>query len=200
MPRRSQLDRTRDTRDRLERAGRELFAERGFAAVAAETIVATAGVTRGALQYHYGDKQGLFVAVLEQLERENTEELIATMAAVPPSDDPMTGLRAGLDAFLTICRRPEMVRIALSDAPAVLGWNAWRELEARFGLGVIVAQLEALRSLGLLSDAPVRMLAQLVLSAVIEAGLIVAHAEDQAAAHAQALDALVLLMAGLLRG
>ncbi|SLJ57758.1 Uncharacterised protein [Mycobacteroides abscessus subsp. abscessus] len=43
------------------------------------------------------------------------------------------------------------------------------------------------------------MLAQVVLSAVTEAGMIVAHSEDQATAHAQALDALVLLIGGLLR-
>ncbi|MFC8528174.1 TetR/AcrR family transcriptional regulator [Nocardia sp. NPDC057227] len=201
MPRRSQLDRTRSTRGRLEEAGRALFAEHGFGAVSAEQIVATAGVTRGALQYHYGDKRGLFVAVLERLEQDNTDELVAAIAGAPPSADPMVGLRAGLDAFLRICRRPEMVRIALSDAPAVLGWDAWRELEAKHGLGLIVLQLEAARATGLLApDAPVRMLAQLVLSAVTEAGMIVAHAEDPGTAHDRALDALVLLLAGLLRG
>ncbi|VFA94850.1 Potential acrAB operon repressor [Nocardia farcinica] len=199
MQRRSQLDRTRSTRGQLEQAARELFAERGFTAVSAEEIVAAAGVTRGALQYHYGDKRGLFVAVLEQLERENSAELAAAMAAVPPSNDPMAGLREGLDIFLRICRRPEMVQIALSDAPAVLGWHAWRDFEVRYGLGLLIEQFEAARSLGLLADAPVRMLAQVVLSAVTEAGMIVAHSEDQATAHAQALDALVLLIGGLLR-
>ncbi|WP_174552864.1 hypothetical protein [Nocardia harenae] len=83
--------------------------------------------------------------MLEQLERDNTDELVAAIAGAPPSADPMAGLRAGLDAFLRICRRPEMVRIALSDAPAVLGWDAWRELEAKYGLGPIVVQLEAAR-------------------------------------------------------
>ncbi|MBF6068208.1 TetR/AcrR family transcriptional regulator [Nocardia farcinica] len=199
MQRRSQLDRTRSTRGQLEQAARELFAERGFTAVSAEEIVAAAGVTRGALQYHYGDKRGLFVAVLEQLERENSAELAAAMAAVPPSNDPMAGLREGLDTFLRICRRPEMVQIALSDAPAVLGWHAWRDFEVRYGLGLLIEQFEAARSLGLLADAPVRMLAQVVLSAVTEAGMIVAHSEDQATAHGQALDALVLLIGGLLR-
>ncbi|WP_040795132.1 TetR/AcrR family transcriptional regulator [Nocardia higoensis] len=199
MQRRNQLDRTRDTRGRLEQAARRLFTEHGFAAVSAEEIVAEAGVTRGALQYHYADKRGLFVAVLEQLEQENSAELAAAMAATPPSDDPMAGLRAGLNTFLRICRRPEMVQIALSDAPGVLGWHAWRDFEVRYGLGLLIEQFEAARELGLLARAPVRMLAQVVLSAVIEAGMIVAYADDPDTAHAQALETLVLLIGGLLR-
>src|SRR5690606_5761136 len=199
MRRRSQLDRTRDTRTRLEQAARRLFAEHGFAAVSPDEIVAEAGVTRGAPQYHYGDKRGLFVAVLDQLERENSAELAAAMAAVPPSDDPMAGLREGFDTFLRICRRPEMVQIALSDAPGVLGWDAWREFELRYGLGLLVEQFEAAEESGLLLGAPVRMLAQVVLSAVVEAGMIVAYADDPETAHAQGLDTLVLLVGGLLR-
>ncbi|WP_280297826.1 TetR/AcrR family transcriptional regulator [Nocardia neocaledoniensis] len=70
MQRRSQEDRSRTTRAALERAGRDLFAERGFAGTSAEQLVAAAGVTRGALHHHYGDKRGLFLAVLEQVETE----------------------------------------------------------------------------------------------------------------------------------
>lgn len=176
-----------------------MFTEQGFASVSAEEIVTAAGVTRGALQYHYGDKRGLFVAVLEHMEQENSAELAAAMAAVAPSDDPMASLREGLDTFLRICRRPEMVQIALSDAPGVLGWHAWRDFELRYGLGLLVEQFETARELGVLVDAPVRLLAQVVLSAVTEAGMIVAYADDPATAHTQALDSLVLLIGGLLR-
>lgn len=66
MQRRSQEDRSRATRAALEQAGRRLFAERGFAATSAEELVTEAGVTRGALHHHYGDKRGLFLAVLEK--------------------------------------------------------------------------------------------------------------------------------------
>lgn len=199
MQHRSQEERSRGTRTVLEQAGRKLFAENGFTAVSAEQIVLAAGVTRGALNYHYGDKRGLFLAVLEQLEVENTEEIEAAIAASPASDDLLATMAIGLGVFLEICQRPEMVRIALSDAPAVLGWQAWREFEARHGLGLIIAQLENARAAGLIVDASIPMLAQLLLSAVTEAGLIVAHEPDPRAAQVEAQRALMVLIAGLLR-
>ncbi|MCP2297347.1 transcriptional regulator, TetR family [Nocardia amikacinitolerans] len=198
MPRRSQEDRSRTTRAALEEAGRRLFAERGFAATSAEQLVTEAGVTRGALHHHYGDKRGLFRAVLERLESDSTAEIRAAIAAVDP-DDILTSMAVGMNVFLDICQRPEMIRIALYDAPAVLGWEEWRAFEARHGLGLIVAELERARAAELIADAPVDILARLLLSAVTEAGLIVAHAEDKEAARAQAQQSLLLLVAGLLR-
>ncbi|MGW0181202.1 TetR/AcrR family transcriptional regulator [Nocardia sp. NPDC003345] len=198
MPRRSQEDRSRTTRTTLEETGRRLFAERGFAGTSAEQLVSEAGVTRGALQHHYGDKRGLFLAVLEQLEVEITAEIAQSLRAAP-ADDILVAMASGLNTFLGICERPEFIRIALFDAPAVLGWPAWRELEARHGLGLITTELERARESGLITADAVPVLAQLLLSAVSEAGLIVAHAEDKETARAQTQQSLLLLVSGLLR-
>ena len=198
MPRRSQEDRSRTTRAALEQAGRRLFTERGFAGTSAEQLVTEAGVTRGALHHHYGDKRGLFLAVLEQLETEITTEIENALRAAP-AEDILTAMAAGLNTFLEICQRPEMIRIALFDAPAVLGWQAWRELEARHGLGLITAELERARETGLITATAVPTLAQLILSAVSEAGLIVAHAGDKDTARRQTQESLLLLVSGLLR-
>ncbi|MEV0031233.1 helix-turn-helix domain-containing protein [Nocardia sp. NPDC050793] len=198
MPRRSQEDRSRTTRAALEDAGRRLFGERGFAATSAEQLVTEAGVTRGALHHHYGDKRGLFLAVLERVESDSTAEIGRAIAAVGP-DDILASMAVGLNAFLDICQRPEMIRITLYDAPAVLGWEEWRAFEARHGLGLITAALERARAAELIADAPVEILARLLLSAVTEAGLIVAHAADKDTARAQAQQSLLLLVAGLLR-
>ncbi|MEV0250869.1 TetR/AcrR family transcriptional regulator [Nocardia sp. NPDC050712] len=197
MPRRSQEDRSRATRAALEQAGRGLFAERGFTATSAEQLVAAAGVTRGALHHHYGDKRGLFVAVLEQLEVDNMAEIEHAIAA-SGTDDLLAGLAVGLSTFLEICQRPEMIRIALYDAPAVLGWQAWRELEVRHGLGMMIRQLEAARAAGLVADIPLTTVAHLLLAAITEAGHLVAHADDKDAARAAAQQSLMLLIGGLL--
>ncbi|NKY27034.1 TetR/AcrR family transcriptional regulator [Nocardia gamkensis] len=198
MPRRSQEDRSRATRAALEQAGRRLFTERGFAGTSAEGLVTEAGVTRGALHHHYGDKRGLFLAVLEQIEVEITEEIENAIAAVD-SEDVMAGMAVGLALFLEICQRPAMLRIALTDAPAVLGWQAWREFESAHGLGLITRQLERARAAGLIADAPIPVLAQLVVSVISEASLIVAHAEDPDRARAEAQESVLLLISGLLR-
>src|SRR5690606_14361131 len=197
MPRRSQEDRSRTTRAALEQAGCRLFTERGFAGTSAEQLVTEAGVTRGALHHHYGDKRGRFAAVLAQLETEITTELENALRAAP-AEEILTAMAAGLNTFLEICQRPEMIRIALFDAPAVLGWQAWRELEARHGLGLITAELERARETGLITATAVPTLAQLILSAVSEAGLIVAHADDKDTARRQTQESLLLLVSGLL--
>ncbi|MGW1741598.1 TetR/AcrR family transcriptional regulator [Nocardia sp. NPDC001965] len=198
MPRRSQEDRSRTTRTMLEQAGRRLFAEHGYTGTSAAQLVTEAGVTRGALQHHYGDKRGLFLAVLEQLETEITAEVRNSLRTAA-TDDILVSLASGLNTFLELCQRPEVVRIALFDAPAVLGWQAWREMEARHGLGLITAELERARAMGAITAEAVPVLAQLLLSAVSEAGLIVAHAEDKENARTQTQQSLLLLVSGLLR-
>ena len=190
MPRRSQEERRAATRAALLAAGRELFATRGFTAVPAEEVVRTAGVTRGAMYHHFGDKTELFAAVFEQLEEEITDDLAASLADVPADDL----VPRAISAFLDICSRPDVLRIALTDAPAALGWQRWREVERRHGLG-LVNELLAQRAAFTAEVPPV--LGQVVLGAVIEAALMIAHSDDPAAARREAEASLGALLAGL---
>jgi AcrR family transcriptional regulator len=177
-------------------AARELFAARGYQAVPADEIVRAAGVTRGALYHHYSDKQGLFRAVVEELEREVTAEIDAAFHNAP---DPASGMMIALGLFLDACMRDEIRQISLTDAPAVLGWATWREIEAEHGLGLLVGILEQAIEDGLIVPQPVRALGQLVLSAVMEAARMIADADDPAAARADAEQVLGGWFAGLLR-
>ncbi|HEY3480113.1 MAG TPA: helix-turn-helix domain-containing protein, partial [Streptomyces sp.] len=102
--RRTQQDRSAGTKAALVAAARELFATRGYQAVPADEITRAAGVTRGALYHHYADKQGLFRAVVEEVERELTEEIEAAFAGAA---DPLTGMALGLGVFLDACLREE---------------------------------------------------------------------------------------------
>lgn len=198
MPRRSQEDRSRATKAVLVDTGRTLFAEKGYSNVSAEEIVVAAGVTRGALHHHFGDKRGLFVAVLEQMETEVADEVASALPEDPT--DLWGGMALALARYLDICQRPEVIQLTLTDAPAVLGWTAWREMDARHGLGLITEKMQAAAESGLLRPAPIPMLAQLVLSAVIETSLIIANAQehDRAAARAEAEQSLLLMLAGLI--
>lgn len=196
MPRRSQAERSRTTRTALIETARALFAERGYAAVPADEIVRASGVTRGALYHHFGDKQGLFRAVVEQLEEEITAEVAATAR---DATDPVAAGLAALSHFLEVCQRDEVVRISLTDAPAVLGWQEWREIESQHGLGLITETLEAAAAADMLIPVPIPELAQLVLSACSEAALMIAHAEDTESAKTRAEQALGAVVAGLVR-
>jgi AcrR family transcriptional regulator len=195
-PRQRQQERTRATRQALVAAGRRLFAEHGYAAVTAEQAVAAAGLTRGALRHHFGDKRELFRAVFEQLEGEITARVAARLTG---SGDTWSAVQHGVGAFLDTCEDPEVLRIALTDAPAVLGWAAWRAIEADHGLGLITAGIEAAIAEGTLPPQPVDVLAHLVLAAIIEAALVIAQAPDRAGARADAERTLLALLAGLTR-
>ena len=173
--RRTQQERSDATRAALITAARDLFGTRGYHDVPAEEITRTAGVTRGALYHHFGDKQGLFRAVVEVVERELTAEVSGVLDDAP---DPLSGLSGALGVFLDTCLRPDVRRISLTDAPAVLGWDAWRELEAEYGLGLVAKHLAAARDAGLIVDTPVEALAQLVLATVMEAARMIANADD----------------------
>jgi len=178
-------------------AARRLFAERGYADVSAAEIVSAAGVTRGALYHHYNDKADLFRAVLLDMEVELTDEIQAAANEAAVTGGFAAAMLAGLDAFLSACERDEVVRIMLIDAPAVLGWRAWREIEAEHALGMIIGMLDGAVAQGLLAPQPIPALAQLMLSAVIEGALLVAAAPDRATARVEVRQGLLTLFAGL---
>jgi AcrR family transcriptional regulator len=173
--RRTQAERTAATREALLRAARELFAEHGFAGTPREDIVERAGVTRGALHHHFGRKEDLFQAVFEQLENELGAR-IATSAMT--AENSMEQLRLGSQAFLDAALEPAFQRIVLVDAPAVFGWEKWRELDARHGLGLVTEGLRAAMNDGYIAKRPPEVLAHLVLASLNEAALLVAGSED----------------------
>ncbi len=179
---RRKAEQSEATRAALVAAARELFAERGYGAVGTEEIVRAAGVTRGALYHHFGGKEDLFRAVYEEVERELVEH-IATEAMT--ATDPLEALAAGANAVLVACEDPAIQRIALMDAPSVLGWEGWREIGMRYGLGLVEATLQAGIDAGVLAPQPVRPLAHLLLGAIDEGAMLVARADAIAVARAE---------------
>ena len=154
------------------RAARTLFAEKGFRGTGTEEIVALAGVTRGALYHQYKDKTALFLDVFEHVERDLTARLAQRVAGL---DDPIEMLRISGEAFLDICQETEVRQIALIDAPSVVGWETWREVDARYGLGLLRALLSLAATRGLIDAEHVEHLSHLFLGAASEGAMVVAH-------------------------
>ena len=174
-------------------AARECFAERGYSGAAAEEVVRRAGVTRGAMYHHFGDKLGLFRAVVEEVEREIDGSV---QRAVEGAGDEFEKVMAGHHAFLDACLEPEVKRILLLDAPSTLGWEDWHRIEDDHAL----AQIErGLRSLGgdEAEGRTFRPLAHLVHGALIEAAMFIAAAEDPRRARREVGEGLDLLLRGL---
>jgi AcrR family transcriptional regulator len=190
----SRAQQAADTRAQLIQAGRELFAERGYAGVGTEEIVARAGVTRGALYHHFEDKKDLFRAVHEELERDLAASIGEQVAGV---EDPWEALVRGVRGFLDASTDPALTRIALVDAPVVLGWQEWREIDARYGLGLISFGLQNAMDRGLFRPQEVRPLAHLLLGSITEAAMMIAHAPEPEAARREVESPLLALLEGL---
>jgi AcrR family transcriptional regulator len=194
--RRTQAQRSAATRAALVTAARPLFAAHGFSAVATETIVRAAGVTRGALYHQFEDKTELFAAVFELIEQEITERIGQAVAAAQPADA-LEALQVGADTWLDACEDPEVQRIVLLEAPAVLGWARWREVGLRYGMGLVEGLLDHAVATGQIPAQPVAPLAHLLIGAIDEAALYVAQADDLAAARADVREAIRKLVQAL---
>lgn len=187
--------RSEATRRRLMTAARALFGARGYADVGTEEIVRAAGVTRGALYHQFRDKADLFAAVAEEVEAEIAERIAS---ATGVEADPVGALRTGARLFLDACAEPEVERIILLDAPAVLGWEAWRDLAGRYGLGLVQFGLRSAIEAGAIAAQPVAPLAHVLIGALNESALYVARAEDPAAAREECVAILDRILQGLI--
>jgi AcrR family transcriptional regulator len=183
------------SRAALLKVARKLFAERGYAAVGTEEIVQRARVTRGALYHHFRDKKDLFRAVHEQLEAEMAER-IGRQLAEGDASDPLELLAAGARTFLDHTTGP-LARVTLVDAPSVLGWEEWRAIDEKYGMGLVIAGLQGAIEAGVVRDQPVKPLAHLLLAALGEAGMLIANAEDPKVARAEVEAPVLALLEGL---
>ncbi|KAA0024845.1 TetR/AcrR family transcriptional regulator [Antrihabitans cavernicola] len=179
--RRTQAERSADTRAALVAAGRRLFTEHGFGGVGTQTIGKEAGVSRGALYHQFADKTELFAAVFEDVE-ESVIERIGQIVGEADITGPLDAMEIGAHAWLDVCAEPEVHRIVLIEAPSVLGWERWRESGLKYGLGLIEGLLTGAMAEGLIPEQPIRPLAHVIGAMVDEAALYVARADDAEAA------------------
>lgn len=128
MGRRTNAERTAETKASLIAAARRLFATHGYAATSTEAILAAAGVTRGALYHHYREKAELFADVCLQMHGEAS---VAIVVAADSVKDPLGALERGCEAWMDYMARAEARRILVMDAPSVLGWARWNEMDAQ---------------------------------------------------------------------
>lgn len=162
------------TRTALLAAARNLFATEGFAATSTEAILAATGVTRGALYHHFTDKQALFAAVCESLHAEAEQVIEADADAAPNAFE---GLVAGCLSFLNFMIRPEVRRILILDAPSVLGWAAWNEMDTRHGFGLLIQGVEAAVAEGDLAGDPLAL--AVMINGALNYGVVWAGQSDE---------------------
>jgi AcrR family transcriptional regulator len=176
--RRTQAQRTEATTAALVAAARELFATDGYEATSLDAVAATAGLTKGAVYHHFDSKRELFAAVFEA-ESLRLGEVVT--AAYGRKRDSWRAFEAACIAWLEACLDPGVRQIMLLDAEPVLGWARVRELEGSM-LAMSEIAIKAAIEEGRIARRDPTPLAQLLFGTVCEAAMVVARADDQAAA------------------
>jgi AcrR family transcriptional regulator len=173
----------------LRRQARKLFTKKGYSGVNTEELVESARVTKGALYHHFANKKELYEAVLEDVEQELVEKLEAAGAGRKPWDR----LHAMCRAYLDACRDPALARMLVLEAPVVLGWKTWCNLEQKYE---VAAFARCLGEAGALSE-PAETLAQVILGALTTGARVIATSADPDTARAEVERTMDRLLAGL---
>ncbi|MCO1653579.1 TetR/AcrR family transcriptional regulator [Pseudonocardia humida] len=189
--------RGRATREHIVAVATDLFAADGYEATSIEAVMRASGVSKGALYHHFPGKDALFEAVLGGLDARIEAALRRAAVGV---GTPAGLVRAGCTAWVRLAVDPVVQQIMLIDAPTVLGWQRWRERDEATFLGDLRRALAAAAEQGVLDRGHVDVFAHALLASANETALLVARADDPAAALAGAQDALDELLDRVLGG
>src|SRR5581483_8457853 len=182
------------TRDALIRAGRQLFGDKGFRDTSVDDVARQARVTTGALYHHFPTKTALFEAVFEAT---HTDLMAASTNAAQDAHDAVDMLARGFDAFLDASLRPDIQRILVLDAPAVLGPERFTELDERYAFTTIVAALEQAVEAGALRVDDPETVTRLLLGALTRGAMLIASSPDPVGARDSVSRSIRALLNGL---
>lgn len=186
----------RATRGQLIEVATGLFAAHGYEGTSIEAVLAAAGVSRGALYHHFAGKEALFTAVVSAITDRVTQDLAE---ATRDCTDPVDAVRTAALAWIDLAGDPVIQRIVLVDAPSVLGWEQWRDMDEGRTVGAMRAMLQSVSDTGRLPAELVEPFSHMLLAALDEAAMTVARAPDSRAAVAEGRHAVEELLRRLLR-
>lgn len=195
MAQRTRSEMIAETRAKLMAAGRKAFAELGYAEASMDHFTSDVGLTRGALYHHFGDKRGLFEAVVTEIDSEMTARLKARAARAP---NPWESFVEEGIGYIEMALEPEIQRIMLRDGPAVLGDpSSWPS--ANGCITAMKQSLEGLLEAGVIADVDCEATARMITGASCYAAQWIANADDPVAISRRATAAYRRLVEGLLR-
>lgn len=192
MSRRARSEMIEETRGKLVAAAREAFGRLGYAETSMDDLTAAAGLTRGALYHHFGDKKGLLREVVSVMDAEMDERLNAASA----TPDLWAGFVARCRLYLDTALEPEIQRIVLKDAPTFLGAD-YLETSRRACHTSLTERLSVMMTNGVIRTGDAETLAHMINGALVDVALWIAEADDPAPRLAKAIANLDLLLSGL---
>lgn len=190
----TQLERTEKTQADILAVATELFAAKGYVGTSLAEVVEQTGITTGAIYHHFGGKKGLFIAVAERMEQLILNEIVNQSSK---SAAGWAGFAASVLLTLEICARPDIQKIVFQDAPTIIGSSEWKEIEIRYGFGLMHKSLRELKEQGIIVAPNVELTAQMLLGALMEAAHFVAMSPKKSAALRDAKQSMQQLLNAL---
>ncbi|TIR25599.1 MAG: TetR/AcrR family transcriptional regulator [Mesorhizobium sp.] len=183
-----------ETRAKLISAARHAFGTIGYAEASMDDFTASAGLTRGALYHHFGDKKGLLQAVIAEIDGEMAVRVNEAASKAP------TRWQHFVDectTYIEMALEPEIQRIMFRDGPAVLGDPAqWPNANAC--IASMTEHLSALQDEGVVvADLDPETVARLINGASSQAAQRIANSKDPEATSKKAIAAFKQLLEGL---
>ena len=184
----SKAEQYEKTRSALLTVAHELFAEQGYAATSTKDIVGRAEVTRGALYYHFRNKESLFQAVFERFRQVRTQAILESIQEAE-GDLWQRFVETGCTAIIESLSDKSAQRIIFADGPSVLAPDIWHKNVQ--GVDFFTQTFERLEAEGFIEEnTPHQALGRLVWGAFLEAGIYVSHATDSVEAQHEMIQGL----------
>ena len=184
-----------ETRKKLIKVATDIFSNEGFEKASMEEIVIIARVTRGALYHHFENKLALFESVFDNVQAQISDHILTAANKEPDKWDQLV---AGCKAFLEACIDPKIQRIAIIDAPSVLGLNTWRKVDSSHGQFLLTSCLNELIKDGIIRKQPVDALAHILSGAINEAALWIAQSKNPKKSLKEAMEVIETLLNSLI--
>lgn len=89
-----------DTRTRVLTAATEVFAEQGYVNASLDKVAARAGMSKGAVYWHFSSKQDLFLEILEQNLSRDLRMLTSQIEVVLTAENPLATINSWLETML----------------------------------------------------------------------------------------------------
>jgi AcrR family transcriptional regulator len=183
-----------ETRAKLVSAARHAFGTVGYAEASMDDFTAAAGLTRGALYHHFGDKKGLLQAVIAEIDAETAVRIREA------GEKASTRWQRFVDectSYIEMALEPEIQRIMFRDGPAVLGdpsrWPNANACEASTAENIIRLQGEGV----VVPDLDPAAAARLINGASSQAAQSIANSDDPEATSRKVVAAFKTLLDGL---
>ncbi|MGN7973478.1 TetR/AcrR family transcriptional regulator [Serratia sp. 22264] len=193
MARKARTEMIEETRKKLVATARQQFGRVGYADTVMDELTAQAGMTRGALYHHFGDKKGLFLAVAQEIDAEMDARLADISAHAP---DNWSAFKGRCRAYLEMTMEPEVQRILLRDSPSVLGAEYLQAGKLQC-VASMTRMLKTLMEEKHIAPTLPEVLAHLINGGLMDAAFWIANRPEDKQALAQALDGVELLLNGL---